>query len=201
MSDPVILLLAAGSSSRMKGADKLLELVDNQPLIRLMAGRCVKAGTTRVVIGPSHSARRKALEGLDVEIVEATASDGMAASIRAGVNGLKNNDIMIVLADMPEVMAADLHLLLGLHGQGVAPILQAASEDGTPGQPVVFASKYLRHLGNLQGDEGAKSILKAHGSDVALIPLPGQRATTDLDTPEDWALWRAKNAAKSAHSG
>ncbi len=191
MADPVILLLAAGASTRMRGADKLLETVDNQPLLRLMAGRCIKAGRTRVVLGPTQAARRDALDRLEVEIVEATAPDGMAASIRAGVNGLKDNDIMIVLADMPEITAADLHLLLGLHGQGLSPILQAASEDGKPGQPVVFASKYLRHLGNLQGDGGAKPILKAHARDVALIPLPGRRAVTDLDTPEDWAAWRA----------
>lgn len=192
MSVPaVIVLLAAGSSTRMKGADKLLESVDNQPLIRLMAERCMKAGTTRVVVGPEQDARRNALEGLDVEIVEAEGDDGMAASIRAGVNGLKSKSIMIVLADMPEITASDLHLLLGLHGQGLSPIVQAAGADGAPGQPVVFAPKYLKHLSKLEGDEGAKSILKAHARDVALIPLKDQRATIDLDTPEDWAKWRA----------
>jgi CTP:molybdopterin cytidylyltransferase MocA len=192
MADQVLILLAAGASARMKGADKLLETVDNQPLIRLMAGRCAKAGTTRVVIGPNQPKRRAALEGLAVEILEAEGEDGMAATLRTGVKGLKNQDIMIVLADMPEITAADLHLLLGLHAQGLSPILQAATEDGTPGQPVVFASKYLDALGKLQGDHGAKPILKANARDVALIPLPGQRAATDLDTPEDWAAWRAK---------
>lgn len=187
----LIVLLAAGTSARMRGADKLLETVDNQPLIRLMAERCVKAGTTRVVLGPEQDARRNALEGLDVEIVEAEGDDGMAASIRAGVNGLQNRAIMIVLADMPEITASDLHLLLGLHGQGLSPIVQAADADGAPGQPVVFAAKYLKQLSKLQGDEGAKSILKAHARDLALIPLKDQRATTDLDTPEDWAKWRA----------
>lgn len=186
-----IILLAAGASARMRGADKLLETVNNIPLLRLMAERCVKAGPTRIVLGPDQETRRKLLAGLDAEIVEAEGSDGMAASIRAGVRGLKNTSIMITLADMPEITASDLHLLLGLHGQGLAPIIQAASETGTPGQPVVFASKYLKHLAKLQGDEGARSILKAHARDVALIPLKGKRATTDLDTPEDWTAWRA----------
>lgn len=192
----VILLLAAGASTRMRGADKLMETVDNQPLIRLMAARCAKAGTTRVVVGPDQAKRREALADLDVEIVEATDTDGMAASIRVGVDGLKNKTIMIVLADMPEVTAADIHLLLSLHAQGLSPIIQAAGRDGTPGQPVVFAEKYLKKLGTLQGDEGAKSILKAHARDVALIPLKDQRATTDLDTPEDWAAWRARKPAQ-----
>lgn len=188
----LIILLAAGASARMRGVDKLLETVENQPLLRLMAERCVKAGETRIVLGPGQSERQKALEGIEAEVVEAEGDDGMAASIRAGVNGLKNKTIMIVLADMPEIAASDLHLLLGLHGQGLSPIVQAASEDGTPGQPVVFAAKYLKKLAKLQGDEGAKSILKDNARDVALFPLKGQRATTDLDTPEDWANWRAK---------
>ena len=189
----VIVLLAAGSSSRMRGADKLLETVDNQPLIRLMAQRCAKAGPTRVVLGPNQPKRREALKDLDVEIIEATDTDGMAASIRAGVMTLKNKAVMIVLADMPEVTAADIYLLLGLHAQGMAQIIQAATSDGTPGQPVVFAAKHLKHLAKLQGDEGAKSVLKAHARDVALIPLKDQRATTDLDTPEDYVVYMSGN--------
>lgn len=187
----LIILLAAGASTRMRGADKLLELIDDQPLIGLMAARCAKAGPTRVVLGPDQTARRDALKGLDVEIVEATETDGMAASIRAGVDGLKNKSVMIVLADMPDITASDIYLLWGLHSQGMAPIVQAATADGTPGQPVVFSPKFLKHLAKLQGDEGAKSILKAHAREVALVPLKDQRATTDLDTPEDWATWRA----------
>ena len=193
----MILLLAAGASSRMRGADKLLEVIDNTPLLRLMAERCVKAGPTRVIIGPGQDARRAVLEGLDVEIVEAEGDDGMAASLRTGVKGLKNQSFMVVLADMPEVMAADLYLLWGLHGQGLAPIVQAASEDGKPGQPVVFAAKFLKSVSKLGGDEGARSILKAHAKDVALIPLKGNRAVVDLDTPEEWAKWRADRSTRN----
>lgn len=187
----LIVLLAAGASTRMRGADKLLEPVDNQPLLRLMAQRCVKAGPTRIVIGRDQTDRRAALQGIDADVVEATGDDGMAASIRAGIQGVRAQSVMIVLADMPEVTASDLHLLLGLHAQGLSPIIQAASADGTPGQPVVFASRYLKQLAKLQGDEGAKPVLKSNARDVVRFPLSGQRATLDLDTPEDWAAWRA----------
>ncbi|MEJ6388447.1 nucleotidyltransferase family protein [Gymnodinialimonas ulvae] len=192
MSAPMIVLLAAGGSTRMRGADKLMEEVDGMPLLRLMAERCVKAGDTRVVLGPGQTARRAAIEDLSLEIVEAADTDGMAASIRAGVHGVKARAVMIVLADMPEITASDLHLLLGLAAQNLSPIVQAASADGQPGQPVVFAAKYLKHLAKLQGDEGARSILQAHARDVALIPLADRRALIDLDTPEDWAAWRVK---------
>jgi len=37
-----IILLAAGASSRMKGGDKTLELVNGVPLLRHLAMECVK---------------------------------------------------------------------------------------------------------------------------------------------------------------
>jgi CTP:molybdopterin cytidylyltransferase MocA len=45
----------------------------------------------------------------------------------------------------------------------------------------------------LSGDEGAKRILSQEASRVHLVPLADDRALVDLDTPEDWAAWRAKH--------
>ena len=39
----------------------------------------------------------------------------------------------------------------------------------------------------LRGDQGAQSLIQAHGAQ--LVTLPGRHATCDLDTPEDWAEW------------
>mgnify|MGYP006910720262 CR=1 FL=1 len=44
----------------------------------------------------------------------------------------------------------------------------------------------------LSGDQGARALLKTVS--VHDIALPGQRALTDLDTPEAWAAWRAARA-------
>ena len=187
---PLILLLAAGRSTRMRGADKLLESVDLHPLIRLMAARCAKAGPTRVVLAPDQAARRAALEGLDVDIVEAPEGEGLSASLKAGVAGV-TGPVMVVLADMPEITAYDLHVLLALSEQAPKAILRAASKDGTAGHPVLFPADLVADLGRLSGDEGAKPLLKREAARLHLVPLQGTRATTDLDTPEDWEEWRA----------
>jgi CTP:molybdopterin cytidylyltransferase MocA len=42
----------------------------------------------------------------------------------------------------------------------------------------------------LEGDEGARGILR--DGEIHPVPLPGQRALTDLDTPEEWEAWRRK---------
>lgn len=178
----------------MRGVDKMLEPVPaafgDRPLIEVMAKRCLRAGPTRVVLGPGQAARRAALEGLDVTIREAPEGAGMAASIVAGVAGL-GGPVLLVLADMPDVTAADLHLMIALGATAPEAILRAASEDGRPGHPVLFPADLLPELGALTGDTGARSVLERHAARMHLVPLAGQRALTDLDTPEAWAAWRA----------
>ena len=91
MSDPTILLLAAGRATRMRGADKMLEPVPgpfgDQPLLQAMARRCLRAGPTRVILGPGQPERAALLAALDVEVLEAPEGAGMAASIVTGVAG------------------------------------------------------------------------------------------------------------------
>ena len=73
-------------------------------------------------------------------------------------------------------------------------IVRATAMDGRAGHPVVFPARCLAEMAALQGDEGARAVLAAH--EVAHVALPGRRAVTDLDTPEDWAAWRAREARK-----
>jgi CTP:molybdopterin cytidylyltransferase MocA len=189
MTTPTILLLAAGRSSRMKGRDKLLEQIDGEPLLRLMAQRATKAGVpVRVVLGPDQPNRRAVLPGLDVEVVEARGDDGMAASIRAGVAGL-SGPVLLTLADMPEITAHNLYLMITLAGQAPGAILRAATQDGRPGHPVLFPADLLPDLARLSGDTGAKGVLQREARRVHLLPLKGDRALVDLDTPEAWAAW------------
>lgn len=190
MTKPTIVLLAAGRSSRMRGRDKLLEDIDGQPLLRLMAVRACKAGVSvRIVLGPDQPERRAALADLAVDIVTASDDDGMAASIRAGVAGLAG-PVLIVLADMPEITAQDLYLMISLGAHAPGNILQAATRAGKPGHPVLFPADLLPALAQLHGDSGAKPILTAQAARVTLLPLADDRATVDLDTPEAWEDWR-----------
>ncbi len=187
-NDVTILLLAAGASTRMRGRDKLLEDVAGEPLLRLMARRAAKAGPTRVVLPEGNAARAAVLEGVEAEIV--TLPQGtMSDSLAAGVVGL-SGPVLVMLADMPEVTAHDLHLLIALSRQAPDAILRAAGADGTPGNPVLFPASLLPELARIKGDKGARGLLKQQAARVHLVPLPGHHATIDLDTPEDWDAWR-----------
>lgn len=192
-----IVLLAAGRATRMRGADKMLETLPGPfgpvPLVAAMARRCAQAGRARVVLGPGQEARRAALADIPCTMVEAPAGAGLGASIAAGVSG-GAGPVMLVLADMPEITAADLHLLATLAARAPEAILRAAAADGTPGHPVVFPADLRGALAALDGDTGARALLQAEAGRVVLLPLAGRRALTDLDTPEDWADWRTRAA-------
>ncbi|MBJ3762931.1 nucleotidyltransferase family protein [Maribius pontilimi] len=185
-----IAVLAAGASTRMGASDKLAETLQGVPLLRLMVERALATGQPVLVTVPGPGPRRDMLEGLDARLIEvADASDGMAASFRSIGPQARGQAVMIVLADMPEIETGDMLALIDAWREQPDRPVRAATEDGTPGQPVVFPARLVARFGTLAGDAGARTLLE--GERPRLVPLPGRRAVTDLDTPEDWAAWRA----------
>lgn len=191
MTLPLILILAAGAATRMRGGDKLLEPVAGQPQLARIAGAALATGApVRVALPPDRPARNAALIGLAVQRVPvADAAEGMAASIRAGLAGWQGA-VMILPADMPELTAPMLRQMIAAHQVTPEAILRGASGDA-PGHPVIFPADLLPALRQLHGDAGARSVIAGAASRLRLIALPGRAALTDLDTPEDWAAWRA----------
>ena len=187
-ADPAILVLAAGASTRMRGADKLLEEIDGVPLLlRAVRAACEVAAETIVALPPD-GPRRAMLQDSPAKLVE-VPERAMSVSIRAGVAACESDALMIHLADMPEIGAAEMAAVAQAWRHTEGPTLRATSADGRPGQPVVFDRALFPALVALTGDDGARDILRAHPP--ALVRLAGRRALVDLDTPEDWAVWRA----------
>lgn len=195
MSGLAILILAAGRSTRMRGADKLLEPVGGQPVLRHLANEALRLGPpVYVTLPPGDIARRAALAGLAIEIVELTnPKAGMAESLAAGIGALPPGitGAMLVLGDMPEVTSEDMMALIGAQAEaGGTDVFRGCTADGSPGHPVIFPARLFEDLTRLTGDSGARELLGAE--QVRLVPLPGQHAVLDLDTPEDWNRWRAR---------
>jgi CTP:molybdopterin cytidylyltransferase MocA len=199
MSCPFILILAAGASSRMLGRDKLLEPVQGRPLLRLVTERALATGVgVIVVLPPDRPARAAALSGLAVQtIIAEDAATGMTASLRAGLAALPPGTpaAMILPADMPGLTTDDLALLLLAHHDDPHAILRGTGPDGREGHPALFPADLFPALMALTGDEGGRSVLRAHRDRVRLIALPHDHATLDLDTPQDWAAYRAANGS------
>jgi CTP:molybdopterin cytidylyltransferase MocA len=190
-----IVIPAAGASSRMRGQDKLLETVEGQSLLARQAQRALatgwpvlvtlRPGDVRAGVVPDGVARREVPR----------AAEGLAASLRSGAAWAKSLDLtalMVVLADLPDLTTADFETMAAAFAEDPSRIIRATDDSGKPGHPVIFPAKYFEAMQKLRGDEGAKPLLAQ--DPPYLCPLPELRATTDLDTPEDWAAWRAKQA-------
>lgn len=177
----------------MRGRDKLLEDVDGEALLRRQARRaCATGYPVLATLPPDRPDRAAALKGLDIQpVTVADAASGMAASLRAGIAALpaEATAVMILLADLPDLDTPDLLKVADCHAAHPDRVIQATSEQGKPGHPVILPRRLFAALGALVGDQGAKPVL---ASEMALFcPLQGNRALTDLDTPEAWAAWRA----------
>ncbi|MCA3487931.1 MAG: nucleotidyltransferase family protein [Rhodobacter sp.] len=198
MTPPAILLLAAGSSSRMRGADKLMEPVEGVPLLLRQARVALATGAPVIVTLPlDRPARNAALAGLDLMTVPVPdAAQGLSASIRAGVRAAGARPVLVLLADLPEITTDDLSRLLARHAAISDLILHGTAADGTPGHPVLFPVWALPGLAVLTGDSGARDLLRQHRDRTEFIALPARHAVTDLDTPEDWAAWRAARGCR-----
>jgi molybdenum cofactor cytidylyltransferase len=193
-----ILILAAGASTRMRGADKLMQVVGRKPLLRHMAECALATGApVAVTLPPDAAPRRAALADLGVRIVEVPdARLGMSRSLVRGVQDLNHlagpeDGLMILPADMPGLTSAALSDLVARFRAEPELILRGGTVAGQAGHPVVFPRDLWPALALVTGDEGGWSVLQENQGRVRVIPLPGPMAILDLDTPEDWAAWRA----------
>ena len=191
-----ILLLAAGGSRRMRGADKLLERIDGTALLTRSARTALAshAVETVVVLGANRSAREGALVDLPVRtVVNDDWRAGMGVSLAAGIDALSpgTDAAIVMLADMPDIGADLLNRMIDAAGPGT--ILRPVTMDGKPGNPVLFTRFYFPALAALTGDAGARTVIAAHRESLVTVPAD-ETILTDLDTPEAWTIWRSENA-------
>lgn len=192
-----ILVLAAGASSRMRGRDKLLQPIKGKPILRLVADTALGTGAPVIVtLPPASDARRKVLAGSNVRIVDVPdAALGMSRSIVRALADITAQDpgpedgVMILPADMPGFSTKALADLISRFRAEPELIWRGGTLDGTPGHPAIFPADLWPQLARITGDEGGRSVLKRAQDRVRQVPLPGQMAVLDLDTPEDWAAY------------
>ena len=196
MPDVAILIPAAGASSRMRGRDKLLEQVDGQPLLARQVRMALASGAgVLVTLPPGDTARRAVLEPSDRLTVQdiPQAAEGIAASLRTGARWAQEHGasgLMVLLADLPDLQQDDLAQMLAAFSRQPERPVRAVDSAGRPGHPVIFPARLFPALAHVTGDHGARAVLARE--EVTALPLPENRATTDLDTPEAWTAWRAR---------
>ena len=164
-------VLAAGGSTRL-GAPKQLLPFRGTTLLQHAADTARAAcEQVRVVV---NSVLAGAVGGVEV-VVNEEWEEGIASSIRCGVEGLRGG-VVLLLCDQPLVTAEHLRALIAAG----APIA-ATGYRGIAGVPAYFASRFLEELRALRGDEGARRLIERHGA----ATIPFEPAAFDVDTAAD----------------
>ena len=195
---PVIILLAAGSSSRMRGGDKQLELVSGEPLLRRLA-KCALSteASVYVALPASNHPRCGVIADLGVtQIYVPDADQGMGVSISRSTQAVLNRDpsaIMFCPTDMPELTKDHFLTLIDAWTKAPEHIAQAIDSTGQPGHPVIFPKDYFDALRRLNGDKGAKAVMA--GQEITSVQFKDNGPSVDLDTPEAWRDWRLGSPA------
>lgn len=185
----VAIVLAAGRSSRMGGANKLLATVAGLPMVRRAAQAALAsaAGPVIVVTGHEAEAVTAALDGLDLKLVHnPDYAAGMAESLKAGLLALPPaaDAVVVCLADMPLIGPAHINKLIAAFNPTEGRAICVPVHHGRRGNPVLWARRYIPEMLALDGDEGARRLLDFHADEVAEVPVGSDAIFADFDTPE-----------------
>lgn len=175
----------------MGGRDKLLEPVDGIALLERVVQRALDVGPTVVTI-PTKDHPRRAVIPPSAQVV--AVSGQMSDSIKTGITALPDtaSGVVILPADMPDITATDIADIHRAAASSKAAIVRATTADGRAGHPIYFAASEFPQLLSLEGDRGAFHLISGRGDETVFVPLEGDRARLDLDTPEDWAAYRSR---------
>jgi molybdenum cofactor cytidylyltransferase len=185
-----IIILAAGASSRMNGQPKQLLEFEGKTLLRRAAETALSSNLRPVVVVLGANAEKSLPEIKDLPVLPAINENwasGMGGSIKTGLSVLlaENTDIeaaILMLCDQPFVTAETLNRLVETFQKTKKPIAACQYSD-TLGVPALFAREMFAELSALQGDAGAKAVIKKHAN-VAQSPAP--EAAFDIDTQADF---------------
>ncbi len=167
---PVVIVLAAGRGERFAASGgkvhKLQALLGGKPVI-------------------DHVLEAVKASGLPFHVVQTDPSrPGMGDSIAAGVRATPDAAGWLILpADLPLVRASTLLAIAATSSMAVTmPV-----HEGQRGHPVRFGAVCGDALMQLEGSQGAASVLKAQmaAGSVAFMDVDDAGVVTDIDTLED----------------
>lgn len=180
------ILLAAGSGSRFGGGKLVHPLPDGTPIgVASLRNLRHALGQTLAVVRNGDDALRRLLEteGIAVRICH-DAQSGMARSLVCGIDASRDADgWVIALGDMPFVLPQTINAIVERIVQSGRIAIPAYR--GQRGHPVAFGRRYLDELLNLQGDEGARSVIRRHPHDLDIIDCDDRGILRDIDTTAD----------------
>jgi molybdenum cofactor cytidylyltransferase len=185
-----VIILAAGRSARL-GSPKQLLSYRGKTLLQHSIDTALEsqASPVIVVLGSGKETIEKELDLTQIYILENTSwESGMASSISCGINNLQiitpeSEAVILMVCDQPYVNATLLNDLINKHKESGQSIV-ASSYDDTLGTPALFHKSLFSELSALQGESGAKSLLKKYNLQTGSVSF--NQGSIDIDTRENY---------------
>ena len=181
-------VLAAGGASRFGGAKQLAEL-DGRPLLEHAIGSIVAVPAIERVVVVLGARAEEIRAGVDFGAADVVVSDdwatGQSASLKTGIAAIAGDAqaAVITLGDMPRVTPQVIAAFADLAAEHGSSARARAVYDGVPGHPVVLGSDYFDAVAGIEGDIGARELLRSIG--VFKIECSALCDAVDVDTPAD----------------
>ena len=183
------IILAAGGSSRLGRPKQFLQF-EGKTLLR-RAAEAMDASVCDPVIavlGAESETGTAEIGDLSVRsCVNPKWDTGMSSSIKLGLSELialepQIDAVVITLCDQPFVTAETIGRLVAKF-QETRKHLIAAKYDGVVGVPALFSREMFSALAKLEGDKGARDLLRDPDASIETIEI--KEAAIDIDTPDD----------------
>lgn len=185
-SEIAILVLAAGSSSRMGRPKQLLPWKKVTLMEHAINTAYVLTDNFMVVLGANATKIRQYIQKENT-IIHEEWQLGMGSSLAYGVRAIESKydpeAILVMVVDQPLLRLEHYEGLVQCHQKNPNKIC-ASTYEGIPGVPAIFPKQFFMDLKKLGADFGARKLLKIHKSSVLLVKTKGE--LIDLDTPEDY---------------
>jgi molybdenum cofactor cytidylyltransferase len=190
-------VLAAGRSTRMGAVNKLIAEIGGKPLVRIAAEHALASRASPVIVVTGHERERveAALNGLPVRVVHnPDYAEGLGTSLKAGIAAVPESadGAIICLGDMPQVNAALIDKLITALNPERGALVVVPSIAGRRGNPVVWSRRFFNDLMAISGDIGARHLIGSYAEAVVEVPVEGDAALIDVDTPESFSAVKAE---------
>lgn len=183
------IILAAGESLRMGSPKQLLKLGD-RTLIRIVAENVLSSSVDEVVVITGHRSREvsEAICDLPVKVIfNPRHREGQGTSLALGARSvdLKASAFLVLMSDQPLITHLLIDKVIEEYMRKKCLALRPVYR-GMPGHPVILSRSLSGELSALEGDEGARGVLKKLGDEVCYLPVQDGAAVFDVDTTEDF---------------
>lgn len=192
----ISVILAAGASSRFNGSKITAKIQDDKSVLSHSIATLNQLSTTAniaapvVILGAHISDEVMAITADTPRIINPHWHLGLSSSVKQAVAyaiEAKADALLLVLADQVALTVDDYMGLIEAYQHNGHTSCSFYHQD--VGVPAIFIADDFTGLLSIDGDKGAKSVLKRHAEKNSLNILPMENAQFDIDTPADLALW------------